>query len=858
MKTSRLDLINPKSDFNKLWVDYIEDFGDNDDLIVVVQGNSQEIITPVLDELSQEIQKYPKLFSSVLGSVDTTPMLRKGLHFIDKKEKLEKIQHFVQQMSPVIQGHWETVNLNNYLGKILQQLAFLKNQNFVQNSNESVLCHELLNDSLRELDAFSGSFLDILSPSPTGTISPLPPIVEMGTLKREYFIADQGQLGVVLLKINESKEGSFTYGTQSIEKLREIIHKSQEKHPEAKIGLTGLTVMENDEMRMSQIASTKAGILSFLGVTIIFIAAFGGFRHPLLAVFALMIGFAWTMGFVVWSIGHLNILSMSFGVILIGLGIDFGIHYISKYLENRKKIRSPGEAILQAAQTVGPGVFVGALTTSSAFFILGQSEFTGIAELGLISSGGILCCCLAAIVIIPAMIQLVDGNRPMKPLPLPVDICWIIAPIFRFPKMVLFVSLIGTLLLATGLPSIWYDHNLLNLQPEYLESVELEKELLKKWDKGAWFALSIAESPEELLKRKEEFEKDPTLKVDEIVSRFPTTSPEKQAMIDSIAQLLNQLPETTSPIPICDPIQLGNLLDQLAFLVESLPVTLLDDSNKQEYLWRINQICSMLRRLTAVEYQRRIEMFQQFLAGELLNRLYLIRFCAASEPPELNDLPESLVSRYVGQKSGKYLMRIYSTTEIWSMEHLQEFIAKVKKVDPYATGNPIQTYEASLQMQRSYQKSTVWAFLVILVLIYLDFRSVKYTLMVLLPLILGILQGFGLLGLLNIPLNPANAIVIPLILGIGIDDGIHLIHHYRLQTGTFKMPVSLANSIVITTLTTIIGFGTLMIADHRGLQSLGRVLVIGISACTFSSLIIMPAFLAFLSRNRTSSAETTK
>ena len=107
-------------------------------------------------------------------------------------------------------------------------------------------------------------------------------------------------------------------------------------------------------------------------------------------------------------------------------------------------------------------------------------------------------------------------------------------------------------------------------------------------------------------------------------------------------------------------------------------------------------------------------------------------------------------------------------------------------------------------------------------------------------------QLFGILGLLDIPLNPANMIVLPLILGIGIDDGVHVVHDFRCQRGPYRMSPSTASAVLITSLTTIVGFGSLMIASHQGLQSLGRVLTIGVSCCLFTSLVMLPALFSWL------------
>ena len=116
--------------------------------------------------------------------------------------------------------------------------------------------------------------------------------------------------------------------------------------------------------------------------------------------------------------------------------------------------------------------------------------------------------------------------------------------------------------------------------------------------------------------------------------------------------------------------------------------------------------------------------------------------------------------------------------------------------------------------------------------------------------IFGLLMLFGLMGLLNIPLNPANMIVLPLILGIGIDDGVHVVHDFRRQAGRYRLSSSTATAVLITSLTTMVGFGSLMTAHHQGLQSLGRVLTIGVICCLLSSVVILPALLCWLTRDR--------
>jgi hypothetical protein len=135
--------------------------------------------------------------------------------------------------------------------------------------------------------------------------------------------------------------------------------------------------------------------------------------------------------------------------------------------------------------------------------------------------------------------------------------------------------------------------------------------------------------------------------------------------------------------------------------------------------------------------------------------------------------------------------------------------------------------------------------LVVLIIVYLDFRSIRMTLLALLPLFMSKLQLFGLMGLLDISLNPANMIVLPLILGIGVDTGVQIIHDYLREPYPYRMNPSTAGALVINTLMNIVGFGGLMIASHRGLHSLGRVLTLGMACCLLSGLV-MPSFLRIL------------
>jgi len=149
-------------------------------------------------------------------------------------------------------------------------------------------------------------------------------------------------------------------------------------------------------------------------------------------------------------------------------------------------------------------------------------------------------------------------------------------------------------------------------------------------------------------------------------------------------------------------------------------------------------------------------------------------------------------------------------------------------------------------MKRSYEQAGLSALAVILVVLWLDFRNLKHAFLAVLPLAVGMAQMLGLMGMVGIDLNPANLIGIPLIMGIAVDYGVHVVHDYLERPGPYRMSASTANSVLVDALTTILGFGALMVASHRGLESLGRVLTLGVTTCTLTALVFLPALLALL------------
>jgi hopanoid biosynthesis associated RND transporter like protein HpnN len=835
-KSSRLDLLNPHSDYNRLWIEYIDEFGREDDAVIVVEGESRHEVVPVLEDLSELLGHERRLFHAVLHEVDLSKIRAKGLHYLSRPE-LEGMAPFLADSMAIVGGQWSRLQI----GAMIAQLT-------AEHSRPAGhhVAAVVPPGALSELERFTESLLVSLDGRGQRYQSPWPgmpaSLATISELSNEYLLADEGRLGFVLLRLAEGSD-KLAPCTEAIDALRDCIARLRLQYPDVLIGLTGLPVMENDEMRASQSSMTWASLVSLGGVLIVVIVGFGGVRHALLANLVLLVGMAWAFGYVTLSVGHLNILSVTFTVTLIGIGIDFGTYYVARYLQLRREKHTSAEAVVEASRAVGPSISTGALTIAIAFFAAGLTSFTGVAELGIIAGGGILLCAVAQLVVLPACLHLMDRGRRRASVPDSVPVHAMLAPLMRVPRLVVAFGIAVSIACASGLPRLWYDHNLLNMQPTGLESVELERKLLAESDQSVWYALSIAENRDELLARKARFLALPSVeRTEEIVSLLPVDHEQKRPIIAQFDHMLGNLPERP-PLIAVDPLdQLGPALAQAQSRAAQSP-------GGRAAARNLELVRNSLRSMQPAECYAELSQFQQNMAGDLLNRLHSLKGIANPEPPQLADLPSSLVNRFVGH-NGKHLLKIYGRGNIWNIESLEQFVNEVRSVDPRVTGNPLQAYEASTEMKESYELAALYAMLVIGVVLWIDFRRPAHVLLAAFPLALAMLQTFGLMGLLDISLNPANLIALPLIVGIGVDYGVHIVHNYLEQPGRYRIAPATAVAVLVDALTTIIGFGSLMIASHQGLQSLGRVLTLGITCCMVTSLVILPAALTWITRNR--------
>ena len=808
-RTNRLDLLNPRSEYNQRWLKYLQEFGDQDEVLVVMEGDDTARLIDAMTELGKRLNAPGEPFRHVMFRYDPSALKSRALQFASL-DQLEQLALFLQELHRLAAPS---------PARTAEAAGEIRPPDGMQPALAAAFAHGL--EAAARGEPYECQLPDL--PSEWGQV-----------FEPRYLLSTDGRMGFVNCRLSEPQTNdSMVRTAKSVGRLRELLREVSLEFPELTMGATGLPVLEHDEMASSQTDMALATVVSFGGVLALLVAGFGNWRYSLIVIVVLLIGMAWSFGFVTIVIGHLNILSISFAAILIGLGIDFGIHYVSRYLDVSRDGLLVADSMVETARSIGPGVITGAVTTAFSFYAAGATDFTGVAELGIIAGSGVLLCLLAALLVVPPLV--VIAERPMAgqsgTAVVPLQVMPILNRFFHRPWWTVGCGLALAIAVAPGLLRVRYDHNLLNMQSAEMPSVRLQRQLIEREADKVWFAVSMSPDLETLEARQRKFEQLPGVAATESI--FPILArpaPEQQRQLDFIYRKLAELP----PEPSSGTLPINGLMESVLARTKS--------DSKTWPVW--NHAGREIERETL---RRRLAAFRREFLADVWERLRALAAMSDPSPLQVDELPAEMRTRMIG-KTGIYLTRVYCRGDIWNIDALQAFVESVERVDPQVTGHPIQTYYASRQMQSSYLHSAAYALVLLLIVLVIDFRALKQCLWAMLPLGLGVLLLLGTMGMFEIPFNAANMIVLPLILGIGIDSGVHVVHDMRTQTGSYRLTNSVAVSILICSATTMTGFCSMIFASHRGLRSLGQVLTLGIFYCLVSSLIFMPALLTALSR----------
>ena len=861
------DLLPTKNEKTIQYNKVINEFITATNIIVVVEGEEEKIkafTEAVVPQIMLATDpKDGQLYAKRIDYKQDVDFIRKHGLILVKADDLQNTKELYQNpnLVPLL------TNINNsfekeYVGK-----------------EESISTREKEDNTIIILDSISNliSVMKDYTSGKTNSPEEAQKAVDKLLLGEPYLLSYDKQALIINVIPNFSMTdmSKMISGTDTIQK---VIDKVLKDYPEVKAGLTGMIPLGRDEMVYSEQSMGYTSIFAFIAILILLILSFRMWAAPLFALLNLVIGLIWTIGLAAILVKSLNIMTSMVAVILIGLGIDFSIHIISIFTENRSLGKTIDTSIEEAFLKSGKGILTAGLTTCAAFFALVISSSRGMREMGIVSSTGLFAILIVTFLFLPSLLvlrehrlekKLAEGKIKTKPVykdisfkPFGKGAKWLSQ---RYPATLICATII-TIFLLISATKISFDHNYMNMEPKGLTSITLQDTVLDKFDLSMDYALLLTNSIEESREMAEKFKNVKSVAMVDVISMYLPSLKEQQKRIPIIQEIKQEM-SNAALVDNLTEAEFNQLLSELERLemnimeiqdmsfiggqdkVDNKCSEIVGDPDNPQSKSIIGEFINHLEN-NRLEGIKGLEKFQKYEAPYFKKTVFKM---TSTENIKLEDLPPSILDRYANRNRSQFLVTIFPTGNMWkNIDYLNRFTSDLNKISNKATGMAPVMRELFTVIANDGKNAALLTILVVFLLLWLDFRKIKYAILAMIPLVVGFIWMVGLMKLIGMQLTIVNVMGLPMIIGIGIDYGVHIVHRWRIEeTGKVnKIFASTGKAILLSAITTMLAFGSLIFSIWRGFGSLGGAMFIGVGACFLSTVIILSGIIGFLERKK--------
>jgi hypothetical protein len=639
------------------------------------------------------------------------------------------------------------------------------------------------------------------------------------------------------------------------------------KYPDLQVGYTGELPAQSDEQDALGFDMAVPSIVALVLILVLFIFSFSQLRSILFIMIVLIIGIVFNYGFIGITIKEINMLTSIMSVLMIGLGVDYGIQIVTNFTTYREDGIEPKEALRLTYQKAGMGTFLAAVTTAIAFFVMAITGVQAFEQFGIIMGTGIINCFLAMFFILPSML-LWWGKKDLSKTHLPNINYKFLANIGNTIYKHRIVSIIASVIVTVGLFATMFlnrlEYDLMKLEPQDMPSIIQYYKVMDKFEMTPFASMVIANSVAEARDITEKLEKTPLVADINSVSYFFPPEDEQQARLDAIAKIRRMPPRYRNiKYTIEDMERFAGEVQRTEWnIIEmgDLSVAGLGENNKI-----VKKRNAMIREIFGAEVgQPGREVFQKLIkliesdpalyAARLNNLDYhfaremdaiVTRMSQAKRPMTIDDLPENIRKSMFDGTSERNLVTLYPKDGVLeNIDNIRHFNSSVAQASVRITGSS-QILTAWLdEVISASGKAGIYIFIAVIFFLVLNFRDFRYVVFASVPLIVGLIWMAGIYPLLGQKLNIINIAVIPLVIGMGIDFGIHLAHRFRIEQNIETVYRYTGKGVFLSAFTTMIGFGSLgLIGKFGSVNSMGRILFVGILMCLLTALLVLPALL---------------
>ena len=791
----------------------------SDNIVVVIDAATPDLADDSATMFARRLREHPQVFGSLFDPRGEPFFRTNGLLYLDIEE-LSNLADRLAQAQPFLGTLWRDASLRGLAGMLGLAIDEVTKE-------KGATPFEIA----RVLNAIA----EVAERQAAGRFGLLSWELLMGKVKDD---ADESRRLIVIQPALDY--ASLAPAEQAMKLLREIARDlALDSEHGVSVRLTGSAALAQEELASVSQGMGLAAALSLILVAVLLVVGLGSPRLAGATVATLLMGLTWTAAFALVAIGSLNLISVAFAVLFIGLSVDFGIHFGLRYREAIDAGAGHKAALEQAASGVGGALTLSAVAAAIGFFSFLPTDYRGLAELGLIAGVGMFIALFANVTVLPALLTLM----PLSP-----------KPVRRAPmrlggrtgssRAIAWGALALGLAALALVPAARFDFDPLNLKDPSTESVGTLLDLMEQSRTSPYSITVLAPNLDAAvtlagrLSKLDEVDDTATL-----IDYVPKNQDEKLAVIEDMALFLAPAFAAAPGKASIDPasraaavMTLQGDLDRLAGAAKGAPLG--DAAGRLS-----SALAALIGSGALAELEARL---MTLLPG----RLRALSDSLDAGPVTFDDLPDSLRRRHVAA-DGRASVEVYPKENLHQHQALRRFVEAVRAVALHATGSPVVILEAGNTVVGAFRDAAVLAFVAIAVLLAVLLRRLRDVALVFSPLVLAALLTVAASVLFGLPFNFANVIVLPLLFGLGVANGIHLVLRRRDEGGvTEVMASSTPRAVVFSALTTIGSFASIALSSHPGTASMGMLLTIAITLTLACTLIVLPALMTLDEKKR--------
>ena len=801
---------------NELALD--REFPQNADLLaIVIDGDNGDLADTAAQRLADKLRAEPQLFHNVRRPDGGAFFDQNGLLFLSVDE-LSKLSDQMVAAQPLI----GSLSADPSLRGLFNTLKL-----FVEGATRGDV-------GIDKLDPTLGKIADVVD----GVVAGRPQSLEWqqvltgtkpGSHELRKFVLVQPVLDYSALQP----------GAKATAEIRRIVNElGLTQAAGVRVRITGSVALDDDQFAALKEGALRSALLSVGSVCLIL---FLGLRSPRLVIAILATvtaGLVLTGAFAALAIGSLNLISVAFGVLFVGLAVDFSIQFSIRYRDQRHRLGTLDAALAAAARTIGPSLALAAASTTIGFLSFVPTDYVGVRELGWIAGAGMVIAIALNFLLLPALLTLL---RPRAE-PEPIGFAFA-APADRFLKLrrrwVVGAAGVLALVCLALLPRVAFDFDPLDLKNPDSEAMQTIRDLIADPQTTPYTAEVIAPSLDAAKTLADKIGDLP--EVDQVItaaSFIPTDQDKKLAILSDLTLLLGP---TLTPVEKKPPPTDAQIMASLAACRDALAKFAAAHPGDKPTA----QLAAALGKALDSGPQTIPKLDQAILSG-LLHRLDLLAQLMQAKPIGLDDLPPELRDSWIapakGAMGGVARIEVFPKGDASNPAVLREFVAAVHRVAPQATGTSVTIQESGRLISSAFIEAGAIAVAAIVVLLAVVLRRVREVALVIAPLLLAALLTLGLMVVTGMKLNYANIIALPLLLGIGVAFDIYFVMNWRAGLSD-HLQSSTARGVAFSALTTMCAFGSLWLAPDIGTSEMGKLLTISLAMTVFCTLFVLPALL---------------